>query len=115
MLQVAAVAGRDFRAATLHAVLDPLERTELESMLDGLLAQDLIVPGESGTFRFRHILIRGVAYGPLSRAERVRLHGRIAAWLVTSAGERLDEFGGRIASHYREAVVLASQSRIALD
>src|SRR6266699_2041663 len=78
MLQVASVAGRDFRAATLHAVLDTLEPTELESMLDGLLAQDLIVPGESGTFRFRHILIRDVAYGTLSRAERVRLHGKIA-------------------------------------
>ncbi len=115
MLQVASVAGRDFRAATLHAVLDTLEPTELESMLDGLLAQDLIVPGESGTFRFRHILIRDVAYGTLSRAERVRLHGKIAAWLETSAGDRLDEFTELIAYHYREAVVLARQSAIPLE
>src|SRR5256886_2411690 len=39
MLQVASVAGRDFRAATLHAVLDTLEPTELETTLDGLLAR----------------------------------------------------------------------------
>src|SRR5216684_2764555 len=115
MLQVASVAGRDFRAATLHAVLDTLEPTELESTLDGLLAQDLIVPGESGMFRFRHILIRDVAYGTLSRAERVRLHGKIAAWLETFAADRLDEFTELIAYHYREAVVLARQSAIPLE
>ena len=115
VLQVASVAGRDFRAAMLHTMLDTLEPTELESMLDGLLAQDLIVPGESGTFRFRHILIRDVAYGTLSRAERVRLHGKIAAWLETFATDRLDEFTELIAYHYREAVMLARQSAIPLE
>src|SRR6266516_1841490 len=115
VLQVASVAGRDFRAATLHAVLDTLELTELESTLDGLLARDLIVPGESGTFRFRHILIRDVAYGTLSRAERVRLHGKIAAWLETFATDRLDEFTELIAYHYRETVMLARQSTIPLE
>ena len=114
VLQVASVAGRDFRAATLDAVLDTLEPTELESTLDGLLAQDLIVRGESGTLRFRHILIRDVAYGTLSRAERVRLHGKIAAWLETFAKDRLDEFTELIAFHYREAIVLARQSAIPL-
>src|SRR5206468_4684261 len=64
---------------------------------------------------FRHILIRDVAYGTLSRAERVRLHGKIAAWLETSAGDRLDEFTELIAYHYREAVVLARQSAIPLE
>ena len=115
VLQVASVAGRDFRAATVHAVLDTLEPTELESTLDGLLARDLIVPGESGTCRFRHILIRDVAYGTLSRAERVRLHGKIAAWLETSAANRLDEFTELIAYHYRETVILARQSAIPLE
>ncbi|TME63981.1 MAG: hypothetical protein E6I59_07500 [Chloroflexi bacterium] len=88
MLQVASVAGRDFRAATLHAVLDTLEPTELESMLDGRT---------------------------LSRAERVRLHGKIAAWLETFATDRLDEFTELIAYHYREAVMLARQSAIPLE
>src|SRR5260370_31122905 len=115
MLQVASVAGRDSQVETLPAALDTLEPTELESMVDGLLAQALIVPGESGTFRFRHILIRDVVYGTLSRAERVRLHGKIAAWLETSAGDRLDEFTELIAYHYREAVVLARQSAIPLE
>src|SRR5260370_9807132 len=84
-------------------------------MLYGLLARALIVPGESGTFRFRHSLIRDVAYGTLAGAERVRLHGKIAAWLETSAGDRLDEFTELIAYHYREAVVLARQSAIPLE
>ena len=115
VLLAASVVGRYFRAATLHVVLDTLEPTELESTLDGLLARDLIVPDESRRFMFRHILIRDVAYGTLSRAERVRLHGKIAAWLETSAGDRLDEFTELIAYHYREAVVLARQSAIPLE
>src|SRR5439155_16226632 len=106
VLQVASVAGRDFRAAMLHTMLDTLEPTKLESMLDGLLAQDLIVPGESGSFRFRHILIRDVAYGTLSRAERVRLHGKIAAWLETFATDRLDELTGLFVYNYCEDVRL---------
>ena len=115
VLQVASVAGRDFRAATLHVVLDTLEPIELESALDGLLVQDLIVRGGGGTFRFRHILIRDVAYGTLSRAERVRLHGKIAAWIEMFAADRLDEFTELIAYHYREAVMLARQSTIPLE
>jgi class 3 adenylate cyclase len=115
VLQVASVAGRDFRAATLHAVLDTLERTELESALDELLAQDLIVPGEGGTYRFRHILIRDVAYGTLSRVDRVRLHGKIAAWIEIVASDRLDEFTELLAYHYRETVILARQSTIPLE
>ena len=49
----------------------------------GLLARDFIV-GEGGgteTYTFRHMLISNVAYGTLARAERIRLHSKLAAWL----------------------------------
>jgi class 3 adenylate cyclase/tetratricopeptide (TPR) repeat protein len=115
VLQVASVAGRTFRAATLYAVLDTFEPNELEFTLEKLLAQDLIVRGEGGTFTFGHILIRDVAYGTLSRAERVRLHGKIASWIELFAADRLDEFTELIAYHYRETVMLARQSAIPLS
>jgi predicted ATPase len=60
------------------------------------------------------MLIRDVAYGTLSRAERIRMHGAVAGWLETYAADRLDEFAELVAHHYREAVVLSRQSAIPL-
>src|SRR5205085_2705654 len=42
-------------------------------------------------FRFKHVLIREVAYGGLTKAERGRLHERFAEWLAARAGEELLE------------------------
>ena len=61
------------------------------------------------------MLIRDVAYGTLSRSERVRMHSKIAAWFEEFAAERLDEFTELIAYHYREAVKLAQQSAMPLE
>jgi class 3 adenylate cyclase/tetratricopeptide (TPR) repeat protein len=110
ILQVASVAGRAFTSSMLGQVLHEYSRQEIEAALDELLARDLIAPGEAGSFTFRHILIRDVAYGTLSRTERIRLHERIATSLEASAGEKLDEYIELIAYHYREAVMLARQS-----
>jgi class 3 adenylate cyclase len=115
VLQAASVAGRAFRPATLKAVLDAPVPAEIDSALDGLLARDLIAPAEGGGYTFRHILIRDVAYGTLSRAERIRMHTAVAAWLEQFAAGRLDEFVELIAYHCREAVLLACQSAVPLD
>lgn len=112
VLQAASVASRAISAALLHAVLDNYSQHEIELALDDLLARDMLVPAEGETLAFRHILIRDVAYGTLSRAERIRLHSKLAAWLEQSAGERLDVFAELIAYHYREAVLLARQSAV---
>ncbi len=114
-LHVASVASRAFRLEMIQAVLGDTSLQEVEAALDGLVARDLIVPGEGNTFLFRHILIRDVAYGTLSRVERIRLHTAIAVWLETAAGERLDEFAELIAYHYREAVLLTRQSAVPLE
>ena len=115
VLQAAAVAGRQFRPATLRAVLDAPAPAEIDTALDGLLARDLIAPAEGGAYSFRHILIRDVAYGTLARAERIRMHAAVAAWLEQFAAGRVDEFVELIAYHYREAVHLARQSAVPLD
>jgi len=115
VMQVASVAGRSFLLAMLQAVLDTLEPADLEAILDRLIARDLIVPDAGGMFTFRHNLIRDVAYGTLSRAERVRMHGKIAAWFEAYAADRQDEFTELITYHYREAVLLARQAAVPLD
>jgi hypothetical protein len=115
VLQTASVAGREFRAATLKAMLEPAESAEVDLALDGLLAHDLVAPARGDTYTFRHLLIRDVAYGTLSRAERIRLHAAVSAWLEEFAAGRLDEFVELIAYHAREAVMLSRQAAVPLD
>jgi class 3 adenylate cyclase/tetratricopeptide (TPR) repeat protein len=118
VLQVAAVAGRTFRPPTLHAALPERDPSAIASALDGLVARDLLTPvegTEDDAYTFRHILFRDVAYGTLSRTERIRLHLAVARWLEEFASGRLDEFVELLAYHYREAVLLARQSAVPLN
>ena len=112
ILQVASVASRSIRPEMLRAVLDDFSEQQIDSALSGLMERDMLMPTESGMLAFRHILIRDVAYGTLSRAERIRLHSRIASWLETAAGEQLDQYAQIIAYHYREAVMLGRQAAV---
>ena len=112
--QAASVAGRSFRPATLAAVLDNLGLGEIDAAIEGLVARDLAMPSEGDAYTFRHVLIRDVAYGTLSRAERIRMHAAVAAWLEGYAADRLDEFVELVAYHYREAVVLSRRSSVPL-
>ncbi|HEY8322985.1 MAG TPA: adenylate/guanylate cyclase domain-containing protein [Ktedonobacterales bacterium] len=116
-LQAAAVAGRTFRLPTLVAALPQRDPAALATALEGLVERDLVTPaeGEDEAYTFRHILFREVAYGTLTRAERVRLHLAVARWLEAYAHDRQDEFVELLAYHYREAATLARQSVTPLD
>src|SRR5207248_2702829 len=76
ILQVAAVATRPFRSQLLEAILEDHTTQEIEEATEGLVTRDLLVPGDGGILAIRHILIRDVAYGTLSRAERTRWHNK---------------------------------------
>jgi class 3 adenylate cyclase/tetratricopeptide (TPR) repeat protein len=115
VVQAASVAGRAFRPELLYAVLDDRTPTQIDAALDALLTDNLVVQASGGAFTFRHALIRDVAHGTLSRAERVRMYGKIAAWLEANSGDRQDEFTELIAYHYREAVLLARQAAVPLE
>ena len=113
--QAASVIGRNFRVATLQAVLENLTLNVIDRALDGLITRQLVVQASGGAFTFRHMLIRDVTYGTLSRSERVRMHSKIAAWIEEFAAERLDEYTELIAYHYQEAMKLAQQSAVPLE
>src|SRR5262249_39875005 len=100
--------------AMLQAMLNTGEQTEVEAALDGLLARDLLVPADGGTYTFRHILFRDVAYATLTRAERIRLHVAMADWLEAFAADRADTYVELIAYHYREAAQLARHTTVPL-
>ncbi len=115
VLQVASIANRTFRTEMVQAVLDQYTHNEIATALDGLLARDLVVSQEVDVYAFRHILIRDVTSGTLSRVERIRLHGKIAAWLEMVTQKHMDEYAELIAYHYHQAVLLSRQSAVPLD
>jgi class 3 adenylate cyclase/tetratricopeptide (TPR) repeat protein len=94
VIRRAAVVGRTFWAGAL-AQLSP--ELDVEPLIDDLLRRDLIlresrssISGETA-YRFKHVLIREVAYGGLSKSERADIHLRFASWLHERTGEELLE------------------------
>ena len=70
---------------------------ELEPVLDSLLQRDFLtrehrssISGEQA-YRFKHVLIRDVAYSGLAKAARAELHLQVTEWLYETAGEELVE------------------------
>jgi class 3 adenylate cyclase/tetratricopeptide (TPR) repeat protein len=95
VLQRAALVGRVFWEGSV-AYLSP-ELDDLSPHTESLSMRDLIVPetrssitGERA-FKFKHVLIREVAYQGLSKSSRAALHARFAGWLKERAGEELLE------------------------
>lgn len=90
------------RIASLLAVADqPLSPDDIEALaeskrvapeLDTLIRRSILDLGVAGTYRFRHALIREVAYEGLSRDERVSLHLKMADHAARLAGSRDAEF-----------------------
>jgi class 3 adenylate cyclase/tetratricopeptide (TPR) repeat protein len=94
LLHRAAVIGRIFwHGAITHAAPD----LEVDELLDDLLLRDFVLAEPRSTiigeraYRFKHMLIREVAYGGLAKAERAQLHARFAEWLRERAGDELLE------------------------
>ena len=108
-LQAASVVGRIFQRSAVVALSPGDSRGPVERHLEEAVLRDLITeeraPDEP-TFRFRHILIRDVAYATLTKARRSELHRAVAAWLRAWAGERIEEFVEIEAYHLEQAVQL---------
>ena len=95
LLQRAAVIGRIFWEGAAAKLLPDLD--DLEPVLDDLLLRDFVtresrssITGERA-YRFKHVLIRDVAYAGLAKAARAELHQQVADWLHSVAGEELVE------------------------
>ena len=63
-----------------------MSRAELEQACERMIMRDLLQRGEGGSIRFRHGLVREVAYASLAKTARARLHERHAAWLLGQIG-----------------------------
>ena len=95
LLQRAAVIGRIFWEGALERLSPELE--SLEEVLDDLRLREFVLDEERSSIRgekaykFKHVLIREVAYSGLSKSDRAEHHARFAQWLKERAGEELLE------------------------
>ena len=97
VLQRGSVIGRTFWAGAIDHLSPEYDSDELEDMLDDLLLRDFLTREERSTisgesaYRFKHVLIREVAYGGLSKSGRAEYHTRFAEWLRERAYKELLE------------------------
>ena len=109
VLQRGSVIGRTFWAGAIDHLSPEYDSDELEDMLDDLLLRDFIFRetrstiSDESAYRFKHVLIREVAYSGLAKASRAAYHERFAEWLGERAGEELLEIR---AYHLDQAVSL---------
>ncbi len=102
LLQRAAVIGRVFWKSAIKHVAPNLD---VEALLDDLLLREFVLREERSSisgetaFRFKHMLIREVAYAGLSKQSRAQQHARFAEWLKERAGEELLEIRAHHLDH----------------
>jgi class 3 adenylate cyclase/tetratricopeptide (TPR) repeat protein len=95
LLQRGSVIGRVFWKGAVEDLSPDLE--DVDGLLDDLLTREFLlqeprssISGEKA-YRFKHQLIREVAYTGLAKLARAQHHARFAAWLGDRAGEELLE------------------------
>jgi predicted ATPase len=113
LLQRASVVGRlfwDMAVAELAAVDEQsLYGEELVPLLEAVRERELVFRLEhsafSGTeeYKFKHALLRDVTYETVLMKLRRVYHRQVAAWLESTAGDRVGEYLGLIAYHYEMA------------
>jgi class 3 adenylate cyclase/tetratricopeptide (TPR) repeat protein len=111
VLQRAAVIGRTFWAGAVEYLGNDGDG-ELEPLLDDLLLREFVLTEPRSTisgedaYRFKHVLIREVAYGGLSKTARARYHRHFAEWLGDRARDELLEVR---AYHLDQATALLAE------
>ena len=100
----ASVLGVEFSLPELAAV-SPIEIGLSEALSElcsgGLLTE---VPQQARpAYRFRHALVQEATYKGIVKAERRRLHARVAWTLEEASADRLDEVAGVLGHHYAAA------------
>ncbi len=102
MLQRASVIGRTFWGGAIEHLAGG---EGIDEAIDDLLLRDLVV-GESRSslknetaYRFKHVLIRDVAYASLTKSARAKHHASFAEWLRERAGDELLEIRAHHLDH----------------
>src|SRR4029077_15656158 len=81
---------------------------DITAAIEGLVGKDVLLV-EDGIWSFRSDLMREVAYGMLTKADRVRRHAGIAKWMEVHHLDAAAADVDRIAHHYAVAARLVSE------
>jgi class 3 adenylate cyclase/tetratricopeptide (TPR) repeat protein len=109
LLQSAALAGRVFWQGALERLAPDLA---VAVLLDCLLEREFVTPEEHSTisddraFRFKHVLIRDVAYGGMTKQRRAHEHRAFAEWVEDRAADELADIR---AHHLDQAAELLAE------
>ena len=102
LLQHASVIGRTFWVGAVEYLASA---ESLDDVIEDLLLRDLVV-GESRSslsnekaYRFKHVLIRDVAYASLTKSARAKNHSRFAEWLRKRGADELVEIRAHHLDH----------------
>jgi class 3 adenylate cyclase/tetratricopeptide (TPR) repeat protein len=95
LLQRSSVVGRVFWKGAIEHLSPDVE--DIDALLDDLLLREFLlreprssISGETA-YRFKHLLIREVAYAGLAKHARAQHHARFAEWLAERTGDELIE------------------------
>ncbi|MDQ3671960.1 MAG: AAA family ATPase, partial [Actinomycetota bacterium] len=95
LLQRASVVGRVFWKGALEHLSPDVE--DIDALLEDLQVREFVLREARSSisaepaFRFKHLLIREVAYTGLAKLARAQYHARFAEWLADRTGEELLE------------------------
>ena len=113
LLQRASIPSRIVSTAALAALGDGIPPAS--DLLREATRRDLLIEvderavGGGRVFRFKHALIRDVAYSTLPKSERSRLQDRYGRWREEVLGERSAEVADVIAYHAEQAHLIAKE------
>jgi ATP/maltotriose-dependent transcriptional regulator MalT len=112
-LKAASIIGERFTSEQIAAFGGDVDTT---ATLDDLLRTGLVLEdtaaANGGSFRFKHLLVRDMAYSALSKKDRGDLHERFARHLESVTGDRADEYAEIIAHHADRAYLLSREMRL---
>jgi class 3 adenylate cyclase/tetratricopeptide (TPR) repeat protein len=112
-LKAASIIGERFTSEQIAAFGGDVDT---EATLDALLRTGLVLEdaaaANGGSFRFKHLLVRDMAYSALAKKDRGDLHERFARHLESVTGDRADEYAEIIAHHADRAYLLSREMRL---
>lgn len=110
VVQDAAVLGRRGTVGQLRRMAGAMgQPVDVDPAVASLVDKDLFTL-DGGRWSFRSDLVREVAYGALTKTDRVKRHVGIAEWIEAHApGQFTDDLVDRLANHYGVAAELAAE------
>jgi class 3 adenylate cyclase/tetratricopeptide (TPR) repeat protein len=112
LLHAGAVIGRAVWPGALSAITGRPRRW-INGRLRNLEGREFLQSAQSSSvagepeYRFRHVLIRDVAYGELPRLRRGEMHRKTAEWLASLSPDRAADRAEMLAHHFQSAYDLA--------